>query len=336
MSSQPASFNSAYHKFTLFLCACTFLLIVAGALVTSNDAGLAVPDWPTSFGSFYKIPPMVGGVKYEHGHRMVAQFVGLLTIILAVWTQRKESRSWMRKLGWFMLLLVIIQGVLGGLTVKMLLPWYISTAHAMVAQTFFSLTLLMTIFSGRRWMESEPTARRSGSSAISNQQAAILGYAAGRNAVRSAVSGGLKFTDLSTFAVLAVYMQLFLGGAFRHGGMHFLPHLIGAGVATIILLWAAIRGIVGFPNIKPIRGASIAILALLVLQLILGFGAYITRVEWGKDAAQPQPSMVATTVAHVAVGALLLAHCFMLTVHAYRHLVSATEAARADQKAVVA
>src|SRR6185312_9740262 len=123
-------------------------------------AGLAVPDWPTSFGSFYKIPPMVGGVKYEHGHRMVAQFVGLLTIILAIWTQRKDARSWMRKLGWFMLLLVIIQGTLGGLTVKMLLPWYISTAHAMVAQTFFSLTLLMTVFASRRWIESTTTLTR--------------------------------------------------------------------------------------------------------------------------------------------------------------------------------
>src|SRR5207248_8839406 len=115
---QAATYNRAYHRFTLLLASFTFLLIVAGALVTSNDAGLAVPDWPTSFGSFYKIPPMVGGVKYEHGHRMVAQFVGLLTIILAIWTQRRDPRSWMRKLAWFALVLVIIQGVLGGLTVN--------------------------------------------------------------------------------------------------------------------------------------------------------------------------------------------------------------------------
>jgi cytochrome c oxidase assembly protein subunit 15 len=310
-SIQSASYNSAYHRFALFLAVCTFLLIVAGALVTSNDAGLAVPDWPTSFGSFYKIPPMVGGVKYEHGHRMLAEFIGLLTIILAVWTQRRESRSWMRKLGWFMLVLVIVQGVLGGLTVKMLLPWYVSTAHAMVAQTFFSLTLLMVIFAGRRWIASEGAVTRIADSSV------------------------ITFRNLSVLATLSVYMQLFLGGAFRHGGMHFLPHLVGAGVATVILLWTAIRGMVSFPAIKPIRGASIAILALLVLQLVLGFGAYITRVEWGKDAAQPQPSMVATTVAHVAVGALLLAHCFTLAVQAYRNLSSAPESAGTREQETV-
>jgi cytochrome c oxidase assembly protein subunit 15 len=312
-SAQSATYNPAYHRFTLFLAICTFLLIVAGALVTSNDAGLAVPDWPTSFGSFYKIPPMVGGVKYEHGHRMVAQFVGFLTIILAIWTQRKESRSWMRKLGWFMLLLVIIQGVLGGLTVKMLLPWYVSTAHAMVAQTFFSLTLLMTVFASRRWIESATTL------------------------TRQPDSSAINFRSLSILATLAVYMQLFLGGAFRHGGMHFLPHLIGACIATVILLWTSIRGMVSFSNIKPIRSASIAILGLLIIQLLLGFGAYMTRVVWGKDAAQPEPSMVATTVAHVAVGALLLAHCFMLAAQAYRNLAPATELDGADeQKAVPA
>lgn len=309
--AQSAAFDPAYHRFTLFLAACTFLLIVAGALVTSNDAGLAVPDWPTSFGSFYKIPPMVGGVKYEHGHRMVAQFVGLLTIILAIWTHRRDPRSWMRKLGWFMLLLVIVQGVLGGLTVKMRLPWYISTAHAMVAQTFFSLTVLLTIFTGRRWIESENTL--SPSPDIS----------------------ALGVRTLSLFAIGSVYMQLFLGGAFRHGGMHFLPHLVGAGVATVILLWTSLRGILSYPHIRPVRGASIAIVALLVLQLGLGFGAYITRVVWGKDAVQPRASMVATTVAHVAVGALLLAHCFMLAVQAYRNLSPATEA-QASTKAVTA
>ena len=312
-SDQPATYHPAYHRFTLLLATCTFLLIIAGALVTSNDAGLAVPDWPTSFGSFYKIPPMIGGVKYEHGHRMVAQFVGFLTIILAIWTQRKDTRSWMRKLGWFALLLVIIQGVLGGLTVKMLLPWYVSTAHAMVAQTFFSLTILFAIFAGRRWIDTAPKLER----------------------IADAPGWGLR--TLSVLATLAVYMQLFFGGAFRHGGMHFLPHLIGAGVATVILLWAAIRGMTFQPVIKPIRGASIAILALLVIQLCLGFAAYLTRVVWGADAVQPLPSMVATTVAHVAVGTLLLAHCFMLMVQSYRNLAPAGDPVRArDEKAVIA
>ncbi|MCU1306287.1 MAG: putative Cytochrome oxidase assembly precursor [Acidobacteriaceae bacterium] len=290
------TYNPAYHRFTIFLSVCVFLLIVAGALVTSNDAGLAVPDWPTSFGSFYKIPPMVGGVKYEHGHRMIAQFVGFLTIILAIWTQRSDCRPAIRKLGWFALALVIAQGILGGLTVKMLLPWYVSTGHAMLAQTFFSLTILMSIFASRRWIETEP------------------------QHFQDIAPVGLR--TLSLFALAAVYVQLFLGGAFRHGGMHFIYHIIGAGVATAILLWTSIRALTAFPQVRPIRAAASAILGLLVLQLVLGFGAYLTRIEWGKDAAQPRMSMVLTTVAHVAIGALLLAHCFMLSVQAYRYLSS--------------
>ena len=95
----------------------TFLLIIAGALVTSNDAGLSVPDWPTSFGSFYKIPRMVGGVRFEHTHRMIAEFIGLLTIVIAIWTWRADRRRWMKYLGIGALGTVIAQGVLGGLTV---------------------------------------------------------------------------------------------------------------------------------------------------------------------------------------------------------------------------
>src|SRR5260370_8203499 len=92
-------YHRGLHRFAVFTASATLVLIVAGALVTSNDAGLSVPDWPTTFGSFYKMPHMVGGVKYEHGHRMVAEFVGLLTIILAAWTWQVEKRRWLRLLG---------------------------------------------------------------------------------------------------------------------------------------------------------------------------------------------------------------------------------------------
>ena len=84
-------YHRARHIFAVFTACAIFVLILAGALVTSNDAGLSVPDWPTSFGSIYKIPPMVGGVRFEHGHRMLAEFVGLLTIILAIWTWRVDN-----------------------------------------------------------------------------------------------------------------------------------------------------------------------------------------------------------------------------------------------------
>ena len=85
------------HRFAVFTACCTFLLLIAGALVTSNDAGLSVPDWPLSYGSL--LPPMVGGIFYEHGHRMIATLVGILSIVLAVWLWRVESRRWVRWLG---------------------------------------------------------------------------------------------------------------------------------------------------------------------------------------------------------------------------------------------
>src|SRR5690348_3712572 len=157
MKSLSTPYNRALHRFATFVALWTFVLIVAGALVTSNDAGLSVPDWPTSFGSLYKLPPMVGGVKYEHGHRMFAEFIGLLIIVMAVWTQRIEPRKWMRVLGWTALGAVIGQGILGGLTVLKFLPWSISTAHATLGQTIFALTVAMALFTSKSWLqESQP------------------------------------------------------------------------------------------------------------------------------------------------------------------------------------
>ncbi|HVZ61321.1 MAG TPA: COX15/CtaA family protein, partial [Terriglobales bacterium] len=134
--------------FATFVAGTTFLLLIAGALVTSNDAGLAVPDWPTSFGSF-AMPRMVGGVLYEHGHRMIAALTGLLTIALAVWTRLADRRGWMRKLAWAALGTIVAQGILGGMTVLHFLPPAISTAHALVGQTFFCIAVSIALFTSR-------------------------------------------------------------------------------------------------------------------------------------------------------------------------------------------
>ena len=139
-------YHRGLHRFAIFTACATLILVVVGALVTSNDAGLSVPDWPTTFGSFYKMPRMVGGVQYEHGHRMVAEFVGLLTIILAVWIWRVDKRRWLRLLGLAALATVITQGIVGGLTVLFFLPPPISSAHAAVAQTFFCIAVLIAVF----------------------------------------------------------------------------------------------------------------------------------------------------------------------------------------------
>src|SRR5690348_11297607 len=131
-------YNPWLHRYAVFVAGATFLLIIAGALVTSNDAGLSVPDWPTSFGTF-RIPRMVGGVKFEHGHRMIAGTVAILTVLLAVWLWRNEPRRWMRRLGALAVLTVIAQAVLGGITVLFYLPVAISVSHACLAQVFFCI-----------------------------------------------------------------------------------------------------------------------------------------------------------------------------------------------------
>jgi cytochrome c oxidase assembly protein subunit 15 len=277
----------------LVACA-TFLLLIAGALVTSNDAGLSVPDWPTSFGSLYKLPRMVGGVKFEHGHRMVAELVGLLTIILALWTWRADRRGWVRKLGVAALATVIAQGILGGITVLFYLPPAISTAHATLAQTFFCIVVVLALVTCRGWTEASPG--------------------------ELTESHRLQLTTLTTLAAASVYVQLILGAGFRHSGIKLLPHLISAVVVTALLLWTITRVLTNYGSVAALRRPAVVLMALLVTQLGLGFAAYLTRVQWGQDAVQPELPMVISTVAHVAVGALVLASALVLAMQAWRNM----------------
>jgi len=307
LSSLSTPYNRAHHRFAVFTAWCTFLLIIVGALVTSNDAGLSVPDWPTSFHHWpitygYFAVPLVGGVKWEHGHRILAQFIGLLTIVLALWTQRVDRRSWMRKLGWAALALVIAQGILGGITVLHLLPPSVSSAHAALAQTFFCLVVAMALFTGRGWVQER----------------------------------GMRLTTrrpalprLTLLAVAAVYVQLILGAAFRHHGIKLLPHLISAAFVTVILLWTVVRVFRDYPRVEQLRRPAITLLWLLMLQLALGASAWLTRMAWSDDTAKLQTTMVVTTVAHVAVGALLLANAVVLSLQAWRNVAIGVRAGKA-------
>jgi len=292
LTSRIIPYNQAYHRFAVFLASATLVLIVLGALVTSNDAGLSVPDWPTSFGSLYKIPPMVGGVKYEHGHRMFAEFVGLLIIAMAVWTQRVEQRKWMKALGWIALAAVVGQGVLGGLTVLFFLPWAISTAHATLAQTIFCVITAMALFTSRGWL----------------QDSAPI------------VEHGISPTTpaLTALTAACVWVQLILGAAFRHTGINLLPHLIGACVVTAMLCWTVIRVLSRYGSVSELRKPVQLILALLMVQLGLGFASYVTRLQWMLDAPQPTTGIVISTVSHVAGGALLLATTVILAIQTRR------------------
>jgi cytochrome c oxidase assembly protein subunit 15 len=280
--------NPALHKFAIFSACWTLLLLVAGALVTSNDAGLAVPDWPLSYGSL--TPPMVGGIFYEHGHRIVATVAGILTIILAVWISRRESRAWMRRLGWAALAAVIAQGLLGGLTVKFLLPVPVSVAHACLAQAFFCTVASLALFTSRWWQSDLPLFEDTGS------------------------------PQLRTLAVLTVgvtFVQLALGAAFRHRGIGILPHIVGAAVEMFVGLWTTRTVRKRVPNRFGLRPAGIVLASLIGTQILLGVGAF-WAVASTRTAPQPMPVMIWFTVAHVAVGALTLAAAVLLALSCFR------------------
>jgi len=304
-------YNAAHHRFAVFVACVTFLLLIAGALVTSNDAGLSVPDWPTSFGSIYKMPPMVGGIKYEHTHRLIAWSVGMLTIAIAIWTWMVERRNWMKQLAFAALGTVILQGILGGITVLKFLPPLVSTAHAMVGQTFFCIAVTIALFSGQRWIEEHPPV------AFDTQRPSLI--------------------SLTQLSVLALYVQLFLGGMFRHHGMSWWPHVVNACAVAVILTWTAVRALSQYSEIQEVRRPAILMLSLMVAQLCLGFAAFITRVMWGRDAAQPETPMIISTVAHTVTGALLLATAVVLAIEVWRHVpVAISEAAPAQPSEAVA
>jgi len=230
---------------------------------------------------------------------MIAQFVGFLTIILAIWTWRTERRQWMKYLGVAALGLVIAQGILGGLTVLFYLPPVISSFHAALGQTFFCTTVAIALFTGRKWVEEVPQV--------------------GREIRRP------RLITLTLLSISVLYVQLILGAMFRHKGMSWWPHIVNAAVVAIVLTWTVIRALSQYSKIEDVRRPAIAMLSLLVAQLCLGFVAFLTRVAWGHDAVQPELLMVISTVAPVAVGALLLATTVILAIQVWRQVPVAFE-----------
>lgn len=274
-----------------------------GGLVTSTESGLSVPDWPLSYGML--MPPMVGGIFYEHGHRMVATFVGLLTAALAVWLWRRETRSFMRRLGLLALAMVITQGVLGGITVIFLLPTPVSVSHATLAQTFFCVTVLLAFATSREWYEAVP---RSG-------------------------PGNLRLRRAALVATISVYIQLILGAVVRHTGsalaipdfplafgglippfgeasvvVHFV-HRVGAVLVVAAIAWLFFCIWNRSEELRPgFRAPAMALGFIVVVQILLG-----GTIVWTSRA-------VFLATAHVATGALLLATTWFITLRAYVHL----------------
>ena len=284
------------HRYATFVACATFLLIIAGALVTSNDAGLSVPDWPTSFGTF-RMPRMVGGVKFEHGHRMVAGTVVILTLILAGWLWKSEPRRWVRRLGVISVLTILAQAILGGITVLFFLPVDISVAHACLAQAFFCIMVSLALFTSADWRWDEPKVKD---------------------------PSGISLRRLATTTTVLIYAQLMMGAAFRHHGFGIIPHVVGAGLVTVAVLWMLVRVLSEFRTERRLTRPLWLLVGLLVGQVALGIGSY-WEVWTNQNAPQPLPPVVLVTTTHVAVGALVLASSLALTYQTYR-LIAAPDA----------
>jgi heme a synthase len=299
-------YNPGIHRFAVFLAACTFLLLIAGALVTSNEAALSVPDWPLSYGTL--TPPMVGGIRYEHTHRVIAATVGLLTIVMALLLWRREERRWVRNLGFAAIGVVIAQGVLGGLTVLLYLHYGIPVAHACLAQIFFGIVVSLAVFTSRWWASERPQFDDPGSPSIHT---------------------------LATANAVAIFLQVVLGAGFRHQDIPIWPHVAGAMVVLGMVTWTAVALRKRFEHSRDISRARILLQAIFGTQFLLGFGAWWSRLSTA-DAPQPMPVMVTLTVVHTVVGALLFAFSILVVLICYRIVPRGREVAATTQRQVTA
>ncbi len=301
MSSKTPVFHPGLHRFAQVVMACTFLLLLAGALVTSTGSSLSVPDWPTSYGSLV-IPAdkFNGGVIFEYSHRAIAGTVGSLMLVLAVLLQFVEERRWVRVLGWCAASAVAAQAILGGITVKYDLPTPVSVCHAGLAQIFFCLVTTLAVVTSKSWIEETP----------------------GR--LRGLAPSLPKFAAVT---VAVIYVQVLLGALTRHSGaglampdfppafvpaewsplvlIHFC-HRLGAVVVTVFVSLLVYRvNSVGMGE-RALTGPAITAGLLLWLQLFLGVMIIVTA------------KAVVPTSVHVITGAALLASTLMTALKCFQ------------------
>jgi heme a synthase len=288
LGPMTTTYHPSVHKFAIFVVFWTILLLIAGALVTSNEAALSVPDWPLSYGTL--TPPMVGGIRYEHSHRVIAGVLGLLSIVLAVWVWAKGERRWLR---WFSVIAVAgiaAQAVLGGEVVRQLLHYWLPVMHACFAQIVFAALLSMAVFTSRWWISDQPQVEDPGSPSIHS---------------------------LAILNATVIYLQVILGAGFRHKEIPVWPHMVGALIVLGMVIWLAAVLRRRFEKSVAISKTRILLHAILGTQLLLGLGAYWSRLTTA-DAPQPMPLMVALTVLHTVVGAILFGVSILIVLLCYR------------------
>jgi heme a synthase len=286
-----STYNQGVHRFAVFTVWWTVLLFVAGALVTSKDAALSVPDWPKSFGTWFpSLRMLAGGAFFEHSHRVVAGVLGFLVLILAMLLWRSEPRSWMRWLGVIAVGGVVAQAILGGQVVVRLLHYWLPVIHACFAQIVFGAVVSIAVFTSKWWVSERPQLEDSGTPSIHL---------------------------LATLNAAAIYLQVILGAGFRHKEIPIWPHLAGALLVLGMVVWTAVVLRKRFGQSRELSKVRILLHAIFGTQILLGFGAYWSRLSTA-DAPQPMPAMVILTVVHTVVGAILFALSILIVLLCYR------------------
>jgi cytochrome c oxidase assembly protein subunit 15 len=287
------------RRYAVFVACCTFGLVIAGGLVTSNDAALSVPDWPLSWG--HLVPTLEGGIRYEFAHRVAAMLVGLLTVGLAVWVQASAAlvgqasacqsepssdssspahsapseplTSEPRPLGsgprlaWAAVAVVVAQAALGGVAVRFVTPAWATIAHASLGQLFFAIMVAICV------------------------------------RLYAPVDG--SWAAPTVICTVGLFAQTILGAGVRYGVVAAVAHIVGAMLATILVMWAGLSILMRQMDNSKLRRPAMLLLSITFSQVFLGMAAMMARIVYA-DAPQPMPAMVLFTVAHVAVGSLAL------------------------------
>lgn len=298
------------HLFAVLVAASTAVLIFAGGLVTSTGSGLSVPDWPTTYGwNMFTFPleKMVGGIRYEHTHRLIASGVGLLIVILAGWLWKAEPRRWVQRLGYVALAAVVTQGILGGITVLWFLPAPVSIAHAGLAQLVFCLTVAIALVTSAGWKRA---------------------YA--WDGATPAPARDPMLQKVAITATALIYLQILVGATMRHTdaglaipdfplafgqvippmwdariAVHF-AHRVGALVVTVAILAASGHALYHHWRRRELRRTSWLLLALLAVQITLGALTVLSGKQFIINSL------------HVVTGAMVLATSLVLTLRSHR------------------
>ena len=267
--------------------AATFFLLILGGIVSSKGVGMAVPDWPTTFGYnmfTYPLSKMVGGIFYEHSHRLIGSLVGFLTIGLSIAIIWKDNRKWLKVLSVVALIAVIAQGIMGGMRVVEISKAF-AVAHGAFAHAFFALVVSIAFFLSHFWKDI-PT---------------------GNNIMEAS-----QLRRFSIITTIMIYSQLVVGAIYRHTGNWFWIHMLLALIVTttIFLLMDSVNKKIG--NITFLRRTSITLSALILLQLFSGLGAYMTKLI-SPDPLTASAIVVTITLIHVLSGALIFSSSVLLT-----------------------